>query len=111
MNKALVWITVALILVAIFLGITLGTSRHYSAAPYKTFPSPDGKFSIIVYRIPTSFSQPGGSGDAPGFVRLYNSSGKMLEEKAVSMVQIIDQVTWSPNKVEIKLFADWALPN
>jgi|SRR6185312_10588127 len=106
MNKRFSWLIVALIVI----GIGIGASRYFLAAPYKTFSSADGKFRVIVFRRPSLFASPGGSGDAPGFVRLYNQSNRVLQEKAVDMVQVIDQVTWFTNKVEIKLFADWPLP-
>ena len=54
---------------------------------------------------------PGQSSDAPGFVRLYDlRTGRLLQEKDVEMVQLIDQFEWSPTNLCIKLFADWRLP-
>ena len=54
---------------------------------------------------------PGQSGDAPGFVRLYEvKSGRILEQKDVQMVQLIDQFEWSPTNLYIKFFADWKFP-
>jgi hypothetical protein len=73
--------------------------------------SPDGRFKMVVYRIPMTMAMPGQAGDAPGFVRLYDQrSGRVLEQKDVEMVQMIDQVEWSPTNLYIKLFADWRLP-
>jgi hypothetical protein len=55
---------------------------------------------------------PGQSSDAPGFVRLYDlRSGRILQEKDVEMVQLIDQFEWSSTNLYIKLFADWKLPD
>ena len=54
---------------------------------------------------------PGGSGDAPGFVRLYDKDNRILEEKDVELVQLVDDVKWSGSSVHIKLFADWTLPS
>ena len=73
--------------------------------------SPDKRFKMIVYRIPMTSAMPGQSGDAPGFVRLYDErNGRILEQKDVEMVQLIDQPEWSPTNLYIKLFADWKLP-
>jgi hypothetical protein len=56
-------------------------------------------------------AMPGQSGDAPGFVRLYDQrTGRILEQKDVAMVQNIDQFEWSATNLYIKLFADWRLP-
>jgi len=79
---------------------------------YRTFYSPDGRYKIVVYRVPeTSATMPGQAGDAPGSVCLYETAnGKLLNEKRVEMVQVIDQISWSATNVDIKLFADWKLP-
>lgn len=79
---------------------------------YRTFNSPDGRYKIVVYRVPeTSATMPGQAGDAPGPVCLYETAnGKLLNEKRVEMVQVIDQISWSATNVDIKLFADWKLP-
>ena len=53
---------------------------------------------------------PGGSGDAPGFVRLYDDRGHTLNDQGVDMVNRIDRVSWEEGRVDIKLFAEWELP-
>jgi len=53
---------------------------------------------------------PGQSGDAPGYVGLYDSSGRMLAEKDVDMVQAADRISWEKKKVSIWLVAEWNLP-
>lgn len=76
------------------------------------YNSPDGRFRIVVYVLPKLFGFPGQGSDAPGFVRLYEkATGKILAEKDVEMVQLVDEVTWSGTNVSIKLFTDWKLPN
>jgi hypothetical protein len=81
------------------------------AEEYRTYASPDGRFKMVVYRIPTASAMPGQTGDAPGFVRLYEQkTGRVLYQKDVEMVQNIDQVEWSSTNLFIKLFADWRLP-
>ena len=82
------------------------------ASEYRTFQSPDGKYKLVVYRLP-EFSRimPGQAGDAPGYIKLYDSSGHMLAEKDVVMVQIADRITWKKNKVNVWLVAEWDLPD
>ncbi len=81
------------------------------ATEYQTFTSPNGEYNITVYRVRAfPMMMPGSAGDAPGFVRLYNQDNQMLAEKDVAMVQIINDVEWSKNKVYIKLFTEWDLP-
>ena len=78
---------------------------------YRRFESPRGDFRILVMRQ-GSFGamMPGQSGDAPGVVRLVDREGHVLQEKAVSMVQLVDQVTWREDRVTIRGLADWQLP-
>jgi hypothetical protein len=86
--------------------------RRASASEYRTFQSPDGKYRLVVYRMP-EFSRimPGQAGDAPGYIRLYDRSGHVLAETDVVMVQIADRVTWEKDKVNVWLVAEWNLPN
>jgi hypothetical protein len=44
--------------------------RRSTAEEYRTFASPDGRFQIVVYRIPMSSALPGQDSDAPGFFQL-----------------------------------------
>lgn len=86
--------------------------RRAAASEYRTFQSPDGKYKVVVYRLP-EFSRimPGQYGDAPGYVRLYDNSGHVLAQTDVGMVQIADRVTWEKDKVDVWLVAEWNLPN
>jgi hypothetical protein len=93
--------------------VSIFTWKKYcrsKAEIYRTYLSPGGEFKIVVFRIPMSMAFPGQSGDAPGYVQLQDGSGKVLKEKKVEMVQIIEPPVWSKTGVEIKLFADWNLP-
>ena len=95
--------------------VALFVAAHYwrraTAEVYHTFPSPDGRFKVVVYRIPSVVAAPGDSGGARGYVRLYDSqTARVLAQKDVEMVQLIDQMDWSSTNVDIKLFADWKLP-
>ena len=110
-KKALVAVVglVGLVSIAIFCWPIL---LRATATEYRTFQSPDGKYRLVVYRIP-EFSRlmPGQAGDAPGYIRLYDSSGHVLAETDVVMVQIADRVTWEKDKVNVWLVAEWDLPN
>lgn len=99
-------------LVGILVVVALWPSAIRAAArPYRTIVSPDGKYTLVVYRLPQfRMAFPGQAGDAPGYVRLFDQSGKVLEEKDIEMVENIDQVEWEKTTVHIKLFADWRLP-
>lgn len=80
-----------------------------------TFPSPDGRYKLVVYKytiynyIPT---MPGQGGDAPGVVRLLDSKDNVLQEAKLEMVQNVGsrEVEWEKDKVHIKLIAEWPLP-
>ncbi len=81
------------------------------AEEYRSYVSPDRRFKMVIYRIPMDTAMPGQSSDAPGFVCLYDQrTGRMLQQKNVEMVQMIDQFEWSSTNLHIKLFADWRLP-
>lgn len=103
-------LAVALGLGALFF-ITPSARKLCCSAVYKTFTSPDQRFQLTVYRLGWPWPMPPGSaGDASGFVRLRTHEGTVLQEQDVQMVQLVDKVVWEPQRVEIKLVADWALP-
>lgn len=78
---------------------------------YRSFPSPDGRYRVVVFRNTTLRSMmPGQSGDAPGTVRLYDDHGNALKAAEVQMVHLVDRVDWEPHKVTVKFVADWDLP-
>jgi hypothetical protein len=52
---------------------------------------------------------PGQAGDAPGMVRLFDDSGRMLNEAPVDMVQLVEDVQWSPRNVQVRLVFDFPL--
>src|SRR5206468_1222214 len=67
------------------------------AKEYRSYVSPDGRFKMVVHRIPMTTAMPGQAGDTPGFVRLYDQrNGRILQQQNVEMVQMIDQFEWSP---------------
>lgn len=75
----------------------------------KTIPSPDGKYQLIVYRIPMLYSAPGGGGDAPCYVQLQNKSGRILNEGYVEMVNLLDRIDWEKDSVTVALTHTWSL--
>ena len=107
------WLKVILAVLVVGVLVASGfRAWHRSGAEeYWSYLSPDGRFKMVVYRIPMIMAMPGQSGDASGFVRLYDQrSGRILQQKDVEMVQNIDQFEWSPTNLYIKQFADWRLP-
>lgn len=74
--------------------------------------SPDGRFEIELCRINDSSTRlPGHASDALGKVLLKErQSGRILRATTIDMVQLMDTVTWSQDRVHIKLIADWSLP-
>ena len=79
------------------------------AKEYTRFNHPNNDYTVVVYGTPRLFALPGSAGDAPGFVQLIDDQGKVLKEQETDMVQQIEQVSWSKNRVDIKLFASWPL--
>ena len=78
--------------------------------PYATFVRPDGAYRVVVLRQPLRWAVfPGQAGDAPGVARLYDRQGRLLEETAIDMVQLVDRVEWSDNAVRIPLVAEWTV--
>jgi MFS family permease len=62
--------------------------------------SPDGRFQIVVYRLPNYSMTPGGYSDAPAVIKLFDSSGHLLEQSDLPMLQLAE-VEWSENSVVI----------
>jgi hypothetical protein len=101
----------AVLMVGVLVAFCLRAWRRSGAEEYRTFASPDGRFQIVVYRIPTGAAMPGQSSDAPGYFQLRDMrTGRVLRERSVEMVQLVDQIEWSPTNVDVRLLADWSLP-
>jgi hypothetical protein len=78
---------------------------------YEVLESPDARFKVVVYRRPIwPSTMPGQAGDAPGVVRLYDRSGRLLHEAPIKMVQQIQDIEWTNGHVTIPLVFDWKLP-
>jgi hypothetical protein len=112
LSKKGLLLAISIIVVTAYLILfNMTVRKNCCADEHKTFTSPDGRFQIVVFRIQVfPMMMPGNSGDAPGFVRLYGKNRKILEEKDIEMVKLIEDVEWSKDKVYIKLFAEWDLP-
>ena len=75
------------------------------------FVSPDGRFQIVVYSLPSGIVMPGQSSDVPGYFQLRDAqTGRVLRERSVEMVQLVDQIEWSTTNVDVRLLANWSLP-
>ena len=110
LSRPAVLLTGSTVLAIAALFLRFGTP-WFSEQEYRSFPSPDGKYRVVVYRQSTFPSlMPGQSGDAPGKVKLRDRHDKVLQEARVEMVQLVDRVDWEPRKVVVKLVADWDLP-
>lgn len=73
--------------------------------------SPDGRFEVVLCRLPNLATNPGGGSDAPGWIRLNETAtGKTLRRTKIAMIQLMEDVVWSSDRVYIKLIADWELP-
>lgn len=62
--------------------------------------SPDGRFRVVVYRLPNYSMTPGSGGDAPAIVKLFDSGGHLLEQSDLFMIQLAE-VQWSKDSVTI----------
>lgn len=103
---ALVALSLALVLAS-----ALGLVWLRFEEPYVDFPSPDGRYKVLVYRRPGLLAMaPGQSGDAPGRVLLVDSKGHVLKESPVEMVQLVEVPAWRADAVEVRPFGDWPLP-
>jgi hypothetical protein len=106
-------VVVVLLWGLVIVGLTIYLSNHFFLGDeYRVFPSPDGRFKVVVYSCRQSVGMmPGQGSDAPGNVCLFEvSTGRMLERKRIEMVQLVPYVDWSSTNVYIKLIADWQLP-
>ncbi len=103
----------ALILAAagVLVVLAVRVGHRPRASEYQAFESPDGRFRVVVYSCPSPAPMmPGQGGDARGFIRLYDRSGRLLREEPVDRVQRIANLRWEDGRLEIPLFAEWDLP-
>ena len=88
--------TVLIVLVVgVLVTFALRAWRQSAAEEYRLFTSPDGRFQIVVYRKPSQVAMPGQGSDAPGYFQLRDlRTGRVLRERSVEMVQLIDRIDW-----------------
>ena len=110
MSRRTVRIIAIVLLLAILATAWLALGKTQEVATYER---PDHRYKVVVVRRFTGWpaAMPGQSGDAPGFVRLYDRSGRLLHETPVDMVQVVDGVDWQDRRAVIKLVADWQVPD
>lgn len=99
------------LLVLVLVG-TVASACHRVGEEYRRFPSPDGRYAIVVRfdNLSRGPMAPGSAGDRAGYVQLVGPAGQVLEETRVEMVAQVDQVRWEPGQVDVKLVATWSLP-
>jgi hypothetical protein len=102
--------------VLVVLAVALVTSNRFQtlccAREWRRYPQPAGDYVIVVYRLPRWFGMPGSSSDARGVVRLlrHRPDREQVEQSTdVDMIQNVSEPEWSPDRVRIKLIADWPL--
>lgn len=104
-------VVLAVLIVGVLVAFGFCVGRRSGAEEYRTFASPDGRFKIVVYRIPSLIAMPGQSSHSPGYFQLRDArTGRVLQERSVEMVQLVDWVEWSRTNVDVRLLADWSLP-
>lgn len=100
-----------ILVVSCLVAFGLRAWRRLGAQEHRTFTSPDGRFQIVVNRIPTVVAMPGQGSDAPGYFQLRDArTGRILRESSVEMVQLVDGIEWSRTNVNVRLLVDWSLP-
>ena len=92
-------ITTIILTVTIIAGHFLYIDR-FIADFHNKYDSPDGKYYIIVERVPMLFSSPGGGSDARAIVSLYRADNKLLKRTRVPMIQMIE-LKWDADAVEV----------
>ena len=101
----------SVLIAGVLLTFSLRACRRSGAEEYRTFASPDGRFEIVVFRIPSRIAMPGQSLDSPGYFQLRDArTGRVLQERSVEMVQFVERIEWSPTNVDVRLLANWSLP-
>jgi len=74
------------------------------------YPSPDGAYRVVVYKIRQRAAMPGQGSDAGGLVQLVDRNGNVLQETPVTLLREVRPPEWQPKSVRIPLIAEWPLP-
>jgi hypothetical protein len=96
------WIRFPITSIAVFAVGWIAWYGNYRSAATEAFHenSPDGHFRVVVYRLPNYAMTPGSGSDAPAVIKLFDSSGHLLEQSDLPMLQLAE-VEWSENSVMI----------
>lgn len=101
------WFTIGYVALGVFLAVALRRLE------YQRVYSPDERFYIVAeypaYQgwLPV---MPGGGGDKAGYVTLYTADGQKLRSDKLDMMQMIGDLHWSSDSVEIRTVLLWDLP-
>lgn len=108
-KKKAIILMLSIILVLVVLNSKM-VKRQFLSSRQEVFTSPLSGHYLTLYRYNTILPlSPGNSGDTPGFIRLYNENGIMLNQTDVAMVQLVNDVRWSKDRITIKFVADWPI--
>ena len=75
----------------------------------QSWQSPDGSYTVTVWRHPRLYAMPGQGSDAPGTVTLTDRSGRVVQSVPIAMVQLASKPRWEGRKVSMKLIFEWDL--
>jgi hypothetical protein len=89
-----------LLLIGSISAISLYRSLAYESG---SSTSPDGRFRVVVYRLPYFSPVPGSGGDCPAILRLFDNKGNQLASADLPMIQLAE-VNWLPNHLEVHYF-------
>ncbi len=103
----------AALLLVILLG-AVSIALHPRSATRATYTSPSGNYRLVVHSYGRFLSAPGDSTGAPGFVKLFNSSGKKLAESKIPLVLDVsspDDIRWYEHDVTVTGVFDFPIPH
>lgn len=104
--------TLLIAAIALLMSLIMGGIIFDSMAQLvQTYNSPDGRFTVEVYAYPRIGAMPGQGSDRPGKVRLVTTSGAVLNQYPLEMLQNMSEPLWSTDTVSIPHVVDWNLPS
>lgn len=91
-------------------GVVLGSA--FRLVECRRVSSPDGHYYAVATcrawrsHVPMS---PGSSGDKPGYVTVFTSSGQSCGSAPLDIAWMIDEMNWSTTNAELTAVAEWDL--
>lgn len=79
-------------------------SKHKRPSIHAVFSHPGGKMRLVIERQSPSWlssAMPGQGSDVPGIAKLVNENDKILDQRDIEMVQLVDGVQWRSDRVTI----------